>query len=105
MASWPDLDQAAPHITRTGRARLNQARMTLMPGTLRPDSSPRISPAEPYFTGGQLISGARDLRRDPRCVLHSAISRPDAGRRSLPADPHRLLPAAHHPGRYQAGKT
>ena len=112
MASWPDLDQAAPHITRTGRARLNQARIALMPGTLRPDSSPRISPAEPYFTGGQLISGlmtwsgkARDLRRDPRCVLHSAISRPDAGRRSLPADPHRLLPAAHHRTRYRAGKA
>ena len=88
MASWPDLDQAAPHITRTGRARLNQARVALL-GTLRPDGSPRISPVEPYFTGGQLISGlmtwpgkARDLRRDPRCVLHSTISRPDAAARA-----------------------
>ena len=89
MASWPDLDQAAPHITRTGHARLNQARMAL-PGTLRPDGSPRISPAERYFTGGQPMSclmtwsgKARDLRRDPRCVLHTTISRPDAGEPEL----------------------
>jgi Pyridoxamine 5'-phosphate oxidase len=89
MASWPDLEQAAPHITRAGRALLTQARVALL-GTLRPDGSPRISPAGPYFADGQLISGlmtwsgkARDLRRDPRCVLHSTISRPDAGQPEL----------------------
>ena len=89
MASWPDLEQAAPHITRAGRARRNQARVAL-PGTLRPDGSPRISPVEPHFARGQLISGlfswsgkARDLRRDPRCVLHSTISGPDAGEPEL----------------------
>ena len=42
MASWLDLDQAAPHITRAGHALLNQARVAL-PGTLRPDGSPRIA--------------------------------------------------------------
>lgn len=57
MASWLDLDQTAPHTTRTGRARLNQARMALL-GTLRPDGSPRISPAEPYFTDGQRYSAS-----------------------------------------------
>ena len=89
MASWLDLEQGAPHITRAGRALLNQARVALL-GTLRPDGSPRISPVEPYFARGQLISGlmswsgkARDLRRDPRCVLHSAISGPDAGEPEL----------------------
>ena len=83
MASWLDLDQAAPHITRTGRARLNQARMAL-PGTLRPDGSPRISPAEPYFTDGQLISGL--IPGQARHATYAATRgacctarRPDAG--------------------------
>jgi len=89
MASWPDLEQAAPHIARAGRALLDQARVALL-GTLRPDGSPRISPVEPYFADGQLIFGlmswsgkARDLRRDPRCVLHTTISGPNAGEPEL----------------------
>jgi hypothetical protein len=89
MASWLDLEQAAPHIARAGRELLTRPRVALL-GTLRPDGSPRISPVEPYLAGGQLISGlmtwsgkARDLRRDPRCVLHSTISEPDAGEPEL----------------------
>ncbi|MDQ2874759.1 MAG: pyridoxamine 5'-phosphate oxidase family protein [Actinomycetota bacterium] len=89
MASWQDLEQDAPSIARPGRARLDQARVALL-GTLRRDGSPRISPVEPYFARGQLIFGAmtwsakaRDLRRDPRCVLHSPISGPDAGEAEL----------------------
>jgi len=89
MASWRDLEQGTPHIARTGRALLEQARVALL-GTLRRDGSPRISPVEPYFAGGQLMFGvmgwsgkARDLRRDLRCVLHSAISGPDAGEAEL----------------------
>jgi len=89
MASWRDLEQGAPRIARPGRALLDQARVALL-GTLRPDGSPRISPVEPYFAGGQLMFGvmgwsgkARDLRRDLRCVLHSAISGPDAGEAEL----------------------
>jgi len=59
-------------------------------GTLRRDGSPRISPIEPYRVGGQLLIGvmawsqkAADLRRDPRCVLHSAITGPDSGEGEL----------------------
>jgi Pyridoxamine 5'-phosphate oxidase len=85
MPSWLDLEQAAPRIAGEGHALLGRARVAML-GTLRPDGSPRISPIEPYFTDGQLIFGAmtwsgkaRDLRRDPRCVLHNAISQPDAG--------------------------
>ena len=85
MMSWLDLEQAAPHITSQGHALLSRTRVAML-GTRRPDGSPRISPAEPYFTHGQLIFGvmpwsgkARDLHRDPRCVLHNAISNPDAG--------------------------
>ncbi len=89
MASWLEVEQGAPGIARPGRARLDQARVALL-GTLRPDGSPRISPVEPYFARGQLIFGAmawsgkaHDLRRDPRCVLHSAISGPDTGETEL----------------------
>jgi hypothetical protein len=89
MASWLEVEQAAPRIAQAGHARLAQARVALL-GTLRSDGSPRISPVEPYFTRGQLIFGvmawsskARDLRRDPRCVLHSTISGPDAGEAEL----------------------
>ncbi|HEY6310264.1 MAG TPA: pyridoxamine 5'-phosphate oxidase family protein [Streptosporangiaceae bacterium] len=89
MASWQDLEQGAPRIARPGRARLDQARVVLL-GTLRRDGSPRISPVEPYFARGQLMFGAmawsgkaRDLLRDPRCVMHSPISAPDAGEAEL----------------------
>ena len=89
MASWQDLEQGAPRIARPGRARLDQARVVLL-GTLRRDGSPRISPVEPYFAPGQLMFGAmawsgkaRDLLRDPRCVMHSPISAPDAGEAEL----------------------
>jgi hypothetical protein len=87
--TWSDLEAAAPEVARRGRDRLDRARVALL-GTLRKDGSPRISPVEPYFTEGQLIFGAmswslkaRDLLRDPRCVLHSAVSSPDSGEGEL----------------------
>lgn len=55
-------------------------------GTLRRDGAPRISPVEPYICQGHLLFGSmswslktRDLLRDPRCVLHSAVAAPDRG--------------------------
>jgi hypothetical protein len=87
--NWRDFQDAAPEIARLGKARLDQARVALL-GTLRADGSPRISPVESYLTQGHLLFGAmawslkaRDLRRDPRCVLHSAISGPDTGEGEL----------------------
>jgi Pyridoxamine 5'-phosphate oxidase len=87
--SWHDLGQGAPEIARLGRQRLDGARVALL-GTLREDGSPRISPIEPYFAQGELLFGAmawslkvRDLQRDPRCVVHSAISGPDRGEGEL----------------------
>jgi hypothetical protein len=83
--SWSDLESEAPEIARLGAERLNEARVALL-GTLRRDGSPRISPVEPYFAGGELLFGSmtwsaktRDLRRDARCVLHSAVTGPDTG--------------------------
>ena len=87
--SWRDLEAAAPEIARLGKERLDQTRVALL-GTLRKDGSPRISPVEPFLTQGHLLFGAmswsmktRDLRRDPRCVLHSAVSDPDSGEGEL----------------------
>jgi hypothetical protein len=87
--TWRDLELAAPELARLGAARLDAARVAML-GTLRRDSSPRISPIEPYLVGGQLLVGAmawsakvHDLRRDPRYVLHSAITDPDTGEGEL----------------------
>lgn len=66
-------------------ASLNATKVALL-GTLRRDGSPRISPVEPCLLQGQLLIGAMtwsqkaaDLRRDPRYVLHSAVTGPDTG--------------------------
>jgi hypothetical protein len=86
---WSELEAAAPEIARLGQERFEHARVALL-GTIRKDGSPRISPVEPYLTQGQLLFGAmpwslkrRDLLRDPRCVLHSAVSGPDSGEGEL----------------------
>jgi hypothetical protein len=83
------VELGAPELARLGIARLNSARVALL-GTLRPDGSPRISPIEPYIAAGELIIGAMawsakatDLRRDPRCVLHSVVAGPDSGEGEL----------------------
>jgi hypothetical protein len=89
LLSWRDVELGAPELARLGMARLTSARVALL-GTLRPDGSPRISPVEPYIAEGQLLIGAiawsakaGDLRRDPRYVLHSAVTGPDSGEGEL----------------------
>jgi hypothetical protein len=86
---WRDLELGAPEIARLGAARLNAAQLAML-GTLRRDGSPRISPVEPNIADGQLLMGAmtwsakaHDLRRDPRCVLHSVVTGPDSGETEL----------------------
>jgi hypothetical protein len=81
--NWGELEAAAPEIAERGRERLAEAHVALL-ATLRKDGSPRISPVEPYISGGHLLFGAmswslkvRDLLRDPRCALHSAITGPN----------------------------
>ncbi len=85
MVNWLGLEDAAPELARTGKERLDKARVALL-GTLRRDGSPRISPVEPFWANGELLFGAmawsrkaEDLRRDPRCVLHNAIVHGHAG--------------------------
>jgi hypothetical protein len=86
---WQDLELGAPKIARLGIARISSAGVALL-GTLRADGSPRISPVEPYLAAGQLLVGAitwsrkaSDLLRDPRYVLHSAVTGPDTGEGEL----------------------
>ena len=82
---WREFEAAAPALAQAARARLEGTSIALL-GTVRADGSPRISPIEPYFTADHLLFGAmarsaktRDLERDARCTLHSAISDPNAG--------------------------
>ena len=89
MADWRDLEQGAPGIACLGMARLAAVPVAML-GTVCPDGSPRISPVEPYLVGGQLLIGAMawsrkvaDLRRDPRCALHSVVTGPDTGEGEL----------------------
>jgi pyridoxamine 5'-phosphate oxidase-like protein len=89
LLSWRDMELAAPQIARPGMARLNSPHLAML-GTLRRDGSPRISPIEPHFAGGQLLIGAMawsakvaDLRRDPRYVLHSVVTGPNSGEGEL----------------------
>ncbi len=83
--TWGEFELAAPELARRGRERLDAAGLALL-GTIRRDGSPRISPVEPFFAEGRLLLGvmarsakARDLAADPRCVLHSVVSEPNAG--------------------------
>lgn len=86
---WLDLETAAPEIVRLGSERIKQSRVVLL-GTIRDDGSPRISPVEAHVARGHLLFGTmpwslktRDLQRDGRCVLHSAVVSPDSGEGEL----------------------
>ncbi len=87
--SWGELEAAAPEIARLGRERLEQVGVALL-GTLREDGWPRISPVEAHVAADRLVVGvmrrslkARDLARDPRYTLQSAVTDPDSGEGEL----------------------
>jgi predicted pyridoxine 5'-phosphate oxidase superfamily flavin-nucleotide-binding protein len=89
MADWRAMEEGAPDIARLGMARLAAVPVAML-GTVRADGSPRISPVEPCLVHGQLLIGAMawskkatDLRRDPRCTLHSMVTGPDTGEGEL----------------------
>ncbi|HUB42651.1 MAG TPA: pyridoxamine 5'-phosphate oxidase family protein [Streptosporangiaceae bacterium] len=89
IPGWHEMELDAPEIARLGIERLSAARLAML-GTIRRDGSPRISPIEPYILDGGLLVGAMtwsakaaDLRRDPRYVLHSAVTSPDSGEGEL----------------------
>jgi hypothetical protein len=78
MATWGELEQAAPDLARTARACFDAYKHKTL-ATLRVDGSPRISGTELDFVDGNAYLGsmpgavkARDLLRDSRLALHSA---------------------------------
>ena len=77
---WEKFAAACPELASLGEERLRGRELCLL-GTLRKNGYPRISPVEPEFVDGELMLGmmwqspkARDLLRDPRCVVHSVVS-------------------------------
>ncbi|MGB2693985.1 MAG: pyridoxamine 5'-phosphate oxidase family protein [Dehalococcoidia bacterium] len=81
---WSEFEAAAPDLAARGRERFEATGLALV-GTIRKDGTPRISPLEPLIADGELYLGmmwqsrkALDLLRDPRCVVHSTVSKPDA---------------------------
>jgi hypothetical protein len=82
MASWSELEAAAPALAATVRERLD-AHVHKTLATLRADGSPRISGTETQIADGELWIGsmwqarkALDLQRDPRFALHSGSDDP-----------------------------
>ena len=79
MATWSELEQADAGVALAARKLLMNCSSTwgiALLGTLRRDGSPRIAPLCVYILDGALFITVeshkeRDLRRDPRCSLHS----------------------------------
>lgn len=86
MASWNEFRTQAPELAETVERLFNAGRHKTM-ATVRADGAPRISGVECEFGEVDLtfgsMPGARklaDLRRDPRCALHSPPVDPVEGK-------------------------
>ena len=82
MASWAEVEAAAPELAERARSLLD-AHVHKTLATIRRDGSPRISGTETRLVDGQLWIGsmwqarkAQDLQRDPRFALHSGSEDP-----------------------------
>ncbi len=80
MATWDEFREDDPVFAGMAESRFDADGLVLV-GTLRANGWPRISPVEPLIVDGDLLLGmmwrsrkAIDLLRDPRCVVHSAVS-------------------------------
>lgn len=80
---WSALAEAQPRLAGLGRQRLLDRGVVLV-ATIRGDGTPRVSPVEPFMLGGilwlSMMWGSRkaaDLLRDPRILVHSAITSRD----------------------------
>ena len=79
MFSWADFEQAAPDLAAIGRERIERHGFMLL-GTVRHDGTARISPVGVKLVEDQLTMSfvrdsakERDVRRDPRILLHSPV--------------------------------
>lgn len=75
--TWSQLEDGAPAIARLGKRMLTETGIAFL-ATVRADGSPRAHPVSPIICRGELMLGlidetpkARDVLRDPRCVLHA----------------------------------
>jgi Pyridoxamine 5'-phosphate oxidase len=82
--TFAEMEQEAPELAARARERFAATGLCLV-ATLRSDGWPRISPVEPLIVDGRLYLGmmpastkSLDLRRDPRCLVHSTIADKDA---------------------------
>src|SRR3954454_21233951 len=78
MASWAEVEAAAPELAERVKERFQATGLGLL-ATVRADGSPRISGIEPLFALDELWLGmmhgsrkATDLLRDARLALHNA---------------------------------
>ena len=96
MATWAQFEEQAPDLAEVatrlwpGLVALHRGAVPTGPcfaigylATVRRDGSPRLHPICPVLAGGRLFAAiplsspkGRDLRRDPRCVIH-ALPGPD----------------------------
>jgi hypothetical protein len=92
MASWNEIETAAPEFAQAVRALFDAHRHKVL-ATLRKDGSPRVSGIELQFRDGELWFGTmpgslkgNDLLRDPRLAAHSASDDPPDDPRSWAGD-------------------
>lgn len=78
---WDEFAAAQPRFAQLARDRLVEPRVVLM-GTTRRDGTPRVSGVEPLILEGDLwfsmlgSTKVADLRRDPRVLVRSVITKP-----------------------------
>jgi hypothetical protein len=77
MVTWAEFATAAPDMAAAGDE-LWRRHVLMYLGTVRGDGSPRVHPVVPILSEGSIYVAIaprspkwRDLRRDPRCVLHA----------------------------------
>jgi general stress protein 26 len=77
---WSEMAQAQPRLAELGQRRLLDPGVVLVV-TIRQDGTPRLSPVEPFVLEGTLWLSmlwdsrkAADLLRDPRILVHSAVT-------------------------------
>jgi Pyridoxamine 5'-phosphate oxidase len=100
---WSDIEHAQRRLAGLAQQRLISPGVVLV-ATIRRDGTPRLSPVEPYVLDGELwlsmmwqSAKARDLLRDPRILVHSAISSRDGAKGELNGPPRPGSPAGSGP--------
>jgi hypothetical protein len=83
MITWARFTEEAPETEAVVRRRIEATGLAML-ATVRADGSPRISPLEPLISGDRMWLGmmpgstkVADLRRDPRCCIHTATADKD----------------------------